>query len=571
MAKCILFLMILLSAISYSQTCPSTIRVGSSCGGTTSCSPCTNGSCCHNCTGTVDVVAFDTYVKRVLVQEWMNCWGSLTNGMNSLEAGAVAARSYSINRIASLANCHGVNYDICNNTCCQVYLTTQYTNSNNAVDQTADQVLVSGGTVMLAEFASEGNNGTCGNGYTGEPSNGWPCQLDQPCTGKSHNGHSRGMCQWGSARWATGDVLSTSGCSLLSSHGYGTKTWQQILAHYYPNWSVVTCSAAASLTNDDCPGTTLSVGTSCNPTSGTVVGATSSGTPKASCDAYSGTAHLQDVWYKFVASSTGTYNILAAPSSSSTSNTNIDIVLSVYGGSCGSLTEVGCADNGGGPGVSESLSLALSAGTYYVRIYDSGNVAPTTGDFSICVYSSCSTPSQPSSSSGTNIQQTSFTANWGSVSGATSYYLDVSTSPSFSSFISGYNNLNVGNTTSFNVSSLTCNTDYYYRLRAANSCATSSNSGSINVTTSACTCTYSLSSNGQQYSASGGSGSFQVVTQAGCYWNVYNSGCSFVSFSPNNGYGTTTINYTVAANGTANPRTCTITNQQSLNQYWKKR
>ncbi|MCH7902328.1 SpoIID/LytB domain-containing protein [archaeon] len=87
------------------------------------------------------MVAFETYVKRVLAQEWINCWGSQTGGMNSLQAGAVAIRSYAIRRIANLASCHGANYDICRTICCQVYGITQYTNSNNAVDNTANNVL----------------------------------------------------------------------------------------------------------------------------------------------------------------------------------------------------------------------------------------------------------------------------------------------------------------------------------------------------------------------------------------------------------------------------------------------
>lgn len=64
------------------------------------------------------------------------------------------------------------------------------------------------------------------------------------------------------------------------------------------------------------------------------------------------------------------------------------MVLALYTGSCGSLTPVsnGCADNGGGPGAAETISMTLSAGTYRVRVYDYGNIAPTDGSFTICVY-----------------------------------------------------------------------------------------------------------------------------------------------------------------------------------------
>jgi|GEM_PF-6768789 len=73
----------------------------------------------------------------------------------------------------------------------------------------------------------------------------------------------------------------------------------------------------------------------------------------------------------------------------------------------------------------------------------------------------------------------SFIANWNSAVGATGYYLDVSTSSTFSSFLSGYNNLNVGHALSYTVSGLTCGTTYYYRVRQYNLCATSSSSNTI--------------------------------------------------------------------------------------------
>ena len=62
----------------------------------------------------------------------------------------------------------------------------------------------------------------------------------------------------------------------------------------------------------------------------------------------------------------------------------------------------------------------------------------------------------------------SFTANWTSVSGATSYRLDVSLTSTFATFVPPYNNLNVGNVTSFPVTGLAANTFYYYRVRAFN-------------------------------------------------------------------------------------------------------
>ena len=88
--------------------------------------------------------------------------------------------------------------------------------------------------------------------------------------------------------------------------------------------------------------------------------------------------------------------------------------------------------------------------------------------------------------SASGITDVQFTANWTSVSTATNYLLDVSTSPTFATFLPGYNGLNVGNVVSYNVTGLSCGTTYYYRLRAQNACGISNYSNVISVNTSAC-------------------------------------------------------------------------------------
>jgi len=65
----------------------------------------------------------------------------------------------------------------------------------------------------------------------------------------------------------------------------------------------------------------------------------------------------------------------------------------------------------------------------------------------------------------TNLTNTGFIANWTSVSGASSYLLDVSTSSTFGSYV--YHDLVVGGI-SQNVTGLAANTFYYYRVRAFN-------------------------------------------------------------------------------------------------------
>jgi len=61
--------------------------------------------------------------------------------------------------------------------------------------------------------------------------------------------------------------------------------------------------------------------------------------------------------------------------------------------------------------------------------------------------------------------------------------LDVATNDSFTNYVPGYQNRDVGNTTSYNVTSLSANTFYYYRLRAYNGGGTSPNSNVIKTKT----------------------------------------------------------------------------------------
>lgn len=99
----------------------------------------------------------------------------------------------------------------------------------------------------------------------------------------------------------------------------------------------------------------------------------------------------------------------------------------------------------------------------------------------------CSTPtSSPVANPGTSISKNSFNANWNIVSGATSYFLDVATNSTFTNFVPGYNNLNVGSATSHTITGLTCQTQYYFRIRALNDCGISAYSNVVSVKTDYC-------------------------------------------------------------------------------------
>jgi hypothetical protein len=76
-------------------------------------------------------------------------------------------------------------------------------------------------------------------------------------------------------------------------------------------------------------------------------------------------------------------------------------------------------------------------------------------------------PYIPAVSPATNINCTGFTANWPATPTATAYLLDVSTVSNFATFVSGYQNKNVGNVLSFVVTGMQPGT-LYYRIRAKN-------------------------------------------------------------------------------------------------------
>ncbi len=89
----------------------------------------------------------------------------------------------------------------------------------------------------------------------------------------------------------------------------------------------------------------------------------------------------------------------------------------------------------------------------------------------------------PVATAATNITTSSFSANWNIVSGALGYYLDVSTSSDFSSFVIGYENRNVGNVLTYSVIGLHDVTNYYYQIRAYNNSETSNDSNVITLIT----------------------------------------------------------------------------------------
>lgn len=155
-----------------------------------------------SCSGRVDVIAFEQYVKGVLPHEWIRSWHT-----ESLRAGAIAIRTYAASWVAS-----GGKYtcaDLDDTTASQVYKDERFAVTNAAVDDTASTYVMKNSAPVFAEYSAENGHPTA----TGI--------SDTVCAGQTRFGHGRGTCQWGSQRWAL--------------QGQASK-W--ILEHYYPGATV---------------------------------------------------------------------------------------------------------------------------------------------------------------------------------------------------------------------------------------------------------------------------------------------------------------------------------------------
>jgi hypothetical protein len=210
---------------------PSSIRVGINCptrrivsaacpsvGALPKVNKCITADCSKRCPVSLEAMSLDTYVKGGLNNEWPKRWHE-----NALRAGAVAYRSYgaywALRRMTAP-------YDIRSDICHQVWDEWTSPQTDAAVDFTAGVVLVEGASIVKAEYAAETTDGACPSGQTGEATSNWPCMKDSLCAGATFYGHGRGMCQWGSQRWATGK--NAAGVVVTTP-----RSWECILDHYY--------------------------------------------------------------------------------------------------------------------------------------------------------------------------------------------------------------------------------------------------------------------------------------------------------------------------------------------------
>ena len=152
-----------------------------------------------SCSGRVDVIPFEDYVKGVVPNEWISSWDD-----KALEMGAVCARTFAWWWVLA-----GGKYDcadVDDTTASQVYGETRIAKVSAAVDRTAGVAAVKDGALVFAEYSAENGDPTADG-------------VDEPyCAGQTVNGHGHGACQWGTQRWATKEG----------------RDYHWMVAHYYP-------------------------------------------------------------------------------------------------------------------------------------------------------------------------------------------------------------------------------------------------------------------------------------------------------------------------------------------------
>lgn len=136
-----------------------------------------------SCAGRVDTLPLEDYVAGVLPKEWVASWR-----VDSLDAGAIAARTY-----AAFWARAGGRYacaDLDDTTWSQVYGDERHEATDAAVRRTEGVVAVLDESLVFAEYSAE---------HGAESQHG---AADPLCRGQKRSGHGRGVCQWGTQRWA---------------------------------------------------------------------------------------------------------------------------------------------------------------------------------------------------------------------------------------------------------------------------------------------------------------------------------------------------------------------------------
>ena len=199
------------------------------------------------------------------------------------------------------------------------------------------------------------------------------------------------------------------------------------------------------------------------------------------------------------------FNAATAPTVTTTTPATSVTVNSATAG--GNITDTGGADatvrgieysttngfaNGAGTQVTEtpgpygtgsftrSLTGLIAGTTYYFKAFATNTAGTSYGG----QQSFLTLPAAPATPTASAVGPTGFTVNWGSVTGASSYRLDVATDSGFTNLVAGYDDRTVAGTSEA-VTGLAPETTYHARVHAVNATGTGANSGTLTQATNA--------------------------------------------------------------------------------------
>src|SRR5690606_3986149 len=193
---------------------PETIRVWRS-NGTPLQPSASNGWADRSCDPAAVVLELplEEYVRGVVPHEWFPSWHG-----EALRAGAIAARTYAVSW--ALRGGRWDCADVDDGTVTQVYRGDRAAPADEAIDATAGMVVVRNEAIISTEYSAENSDPT--EHGVAEPT----------CTGTARFGHGRGMCQWGTQRWAIGECANPP-CD-FGALGSAPKDHLWMVEHYYP-------------------------------------------------------------------------------------------------------------------------------------------------------------------------------------------------------------------------------------------------------------------------------------------------------------------------------------------------
>jgi|GEM_PF-6349819 len=189
----------------------------------------------------------------------------------------------------------------------------------------------------------------------------------------------------------TGTVLNLNNTLLLPLNNLGLNADLDVYIRTdcgdgnFSDWVSLDLGLSADNDNDECSGA-IPVTVGSNFLSGSIlstsIGATTSGTT-SSCVANAS----NDVWFSAVVPSSGSLTVQTALAVGSL---NLDTVVSIYTGTCGNLTEVGCNNNTALLNLFSTLTVdELTPGsTVYINVAQNGLLGILNGPFLLSVYDS---------------------------------------------------------------------------------------------------------------------------------------------------------------------------------------